>query len=85
MPFRDSASQSYMKSVARRGPPTEAKTPAEESGGPTQREPEVEPEEDEAVEGELIEEEAPAHAEEWVPELPAPAAPQPALEQYKRK
>ena len=83
MPFRDSASQSYMKSVARRGPPTEAKTAAEEKGGGvTQPEPEGEPEENE--EDDPIEE-APAHEQEWVPELPAPAAPQPALEQYKRK
>ena len=75
MPFRDKASQSYMKSVARRGPPTESKPQ-------TQPEPEGEPQEND--EDDPVEE-APVYEQEWIPELPAPAAPQPAMEQYERK
>ena len=80
--MEDKASQAYIKPVARRGPPAESK-PAEERGCETQPEPEGEPQENEPAD--MDTEEAPVHEQEWVPELPVPAAPQPAMEQYERK
>ena len=90
VPFRDKASQHFLKPTYRRG-----KEKEEAEGSEQQEEPECEPRQLPLLEGDVVdegvldaleeEEECEDEDQEWVPDLPPDGPPRPSVEEYQTR